>query len=139
MWRIYAAGGASVALVLPYERLRDSLNDPDLCIGQVMYFDYEKELVRSGNTLFPMMCKRREFQYEQEVRIIKLDWKVLGDPQDSETKTTIDWNPQDHVEAIVINPYATEWQGAAIRAAVHSLSSGLENRIRDSVMKGPPR
>jgi hypothetical protein len=25
MWRIYAGGGASVALVLPYERLRDSL------------------------------------------------------------------------------------------------------------------
>ena len=35
MWRIYAGSGASVALVLPYERLRDSLKGSSCLIGKV--------------------------------------------------------------------------------------------------------
>lgn len=47
---------------------------------------------------------------------------------------TVPWTTADHVEGIVIGPYAARWQADAIRALVARLSSGLEGRIFDSEM-----
>ena len=60
MWRIYGAEPASIAIVTPYHRLRDPLNDFTMFIGLVNYFDYERRIIE-GNTLWPIMFRRREF------------------------------------------------------------------------------
>jgi hypothetical protein len=143
MWRIYAGRGASVALVLPYERLRDSLNQPDLYIGTVTYFDFNKGVVPVGNAFRPMMWKSHEYTYEDEVRIVKLDlalWESGGAAggtrprPDRPSVIKVPWVMSDHIERIVISPYAKRWQADAIRAVLARVSPGLERRICDSEM-----
>jgi hypothetical protein len=143
MWRIYAGGGLSVALVLPYERLRDSLDRPDLYIGTVTYFDFNRGLVPADNVYRPTMYKGREFEYEKEVRIVKHDhtlWET-GDPptglrprSDRSPVVTVPWSIATHVERIVVSPYAAVWQTEALRAALARLSAGLEARVVASEM-----
>ena len=144
MWQIYAAGGASVALVLPYERLRDSLSQPELYIGAVAYFDFNKSVVPADNVFRPTMFKSHEYDYEREVRIVKHDhtlWVGGGaSPTEMQPRPdrppviTVPWTVADYVERIVISPYATQWQADTIRAAIARLSPGLETRISESEM-----
>ena len=47
---------------------------------------------------------------------------------------TVPWAIADHVERIVISPYASRWQADAIREVVKRLSPGLETRVHDSEM-----
>ena len=142
MWRIYAGAGASVALVLPYERLRDSLSGESVFIGNVTYFDYGKSVIPYGNVLLPLMFKRHEFSYEKEVRVIQwqheyLDHNGQAKP-DRPAVLTMPWNLQEHIEKIVISPYTTPWQAQAIRGITARLCPGLESKIIDSEMGGEP-
>lgn len=144
MWRIYAGGGASVALVLPYERLRDSLpRGSGLYIGKVTYFDFNSLVVPPGNVYSPTMNKSEQFEYENEIRIVEHvpsiwsgDKVPPGIPSaaDPPEIRTVPWVIADHVEGIVISPYAARWQADAIREVVKRLSPGLEARVRDSEM-----
>jgi hypothetical protein len=148
MWRIYGAGAASVALVLPYDRLRDSLNDSRLYIGRVTYFDYDTQVLAFGNVYRPLMFKRHEFSHEKEIRIAKMLHEYWdpgvplgsgGRPQaDRPTILTIPWDLLDYAEQIVISPYAAKWQHETIREVVARLYPGLEGRVVDSKMGGEP-
>jgi hypothetical protein len=60
-----------VALVLPYEQLRDSLKGTELLIGTVTNFDFNHGVMPEGNVYRATMCKGHEYEYEQEVRIVK--------------------------------------------------------------------
>jgi len=149
MWRIHASANASVALVLPYARLRESLNDPQMYIGEVGYFDYEMGVVDSGNAFNAVMHKREEFSYEHEVRIVKMDaaafeWIMPAadgplaiDPDSVGVPRTISttWRVSEHIERVVVSPYASAWQRDAIVSVVRAMAPALEGRIRDSVMR----
>jgi hypothetical protein len=151
MWRIYAGGGASVALVLPYERLRDSLpKGSGLYIGRVTYFDFNSRVVPPGNVYGATMSKSEQFDYEREIRIVEhvsTIWSHDNVPEgvpsaaDPPEIRTVPWVIADHVERVVISPYAARWQADAIREVVQRLSPGLEARVRDSEMTwhDPPR
>jgi hypothetical protein len=144
MWRLYGAMPASVALVLPYHRLRDSLNGENLYIGTVNYFDFERFFVGSSNALWPLISKRHEFEHENEVRIVKIDSSLLiGDantpgpatiPVDRPLVSFLDWDPSAHIERIIVSPYAAEWQSETIREVVKRLSPSLADRVIDSEM-----
>jgi len=144
MWRIYGGAGASVALVLPYSRLRDSLADKTLYIGRVNYFDYDKQIVGDANAYAPLMHKRLEFEHEQEIRILKMDWSYAeGDPDQKErwrarpdrpAVIAIPWPVAEHVESVIVSPYASRWQADTIREAVSRLAPGLEQRVINSRM-----
>jgi hypothetical protein len=143
MWQIYAGRGASVALVLPYERLRDSLKGTDLLVGTVTYFDFNRGVVSEGNVFRATMCKGHEYEHENEVRIVKHvpsiwsgDKVPPGVPSISDPPRVmmVPWVIADHVERIVISPHARSWQADAIRAVVRRLHPGLEDRIVGSEM-----
>jgi hypothetical protein len=149
MWRIYGGGATSVALVLPYAGLRDSLKDPRLYIGRVSYFDYDTQVLAFGNVYRPLMFKRHEFGHEKEVRIAKMmhEYWEPGVPLGSDgrpraerpTVERVPWELQEHVEQIVISPYTEHWQHDTIRSVVARLCPGLETRVVDSKMGGEPR
>ena len=69
MWRMYGTTAGSIVIQSTYERLVSAL--PDKChIGLVQYMDYsnpENQIPR-GNIMNPFMYKRKEFEYEKEVR-----------------------------------------------------------------------
>jgi hypothetical protein len=145
MWRIYAGRGAAIALVLPYERLRDSLPKDDrlIRIGEVKYFDYNVLVVRQGNVFRAPMLKSTQFSYEKEVRILEFvstiwsgDKVPEGIPsaKNPPSVRTIPWAVADHVERVVISPYAESWQAGMIRKVIKRLNPALEDRIRESEM-----
>lgn len=143
MWRIYGGRGASVALALPYERLRDSLDGDRLYVGTVTYFDFNRGVLPPDNVFRPIMFKGHEYIYEDEVRIATFDPTLWEDDgagggrrprPDRPNVVTVPSAIRDHVEKIVISPYAARWQADAIRAVVGRLSPGLESRIFDSEM-----
>jgi hypothetical protein len=143
MWRIYAGSGASVALVLPYDRLRDSVKGSDLYIGKVTYFDFNTLVVPPGNVYRATMFKSHEYDYEKEIRIVKhvhTIWsgdKVPPGVPSAENPPAVmlvRWAIADHVEKIVISPYAKGWQAKAIRDVVKRLIPDLEARVHDSEM-----
>jgi hypothetical protein len=144
MWRIYGAGQASAALVLPYSTLRDSLNEESLFIGQVRYFDFNRDVLPGGNIYWPLVFKRHEYEHEHEVRIVKVDPSFLtSNPEVSNeasahpsipSTVSISWDASKHVERIVVSPYCSAWELAVIKETVGRISPTLEERVVDSEM-----
>lgn len=105
MWKIYSKSNHSIALKTKYSQLVDVISDK-CYLGQVKYFDYDKEYVHWGNAFNLVMSKRKEFEYEKEVRVVSLDTcdskcSVLG------LLESIDLNKL--IDEILICPNAEEW------------------------------
>ena len=141
MWRLYSGTGEGVALVLPYSRLKESLTDPVAFVGTMTYIDYGSEFIQLGNMFNYVMHKRREFQHEREVRIVRMAPDDIVGP-DWETKLpaslALPWVAKDHVQSIVVSPYAAPWYLDTIRETVARVSPGLEDRVVASTMGGDP-
>ena len=141
MWRIYGSSGASVALVTSYGRLRDSLpNDNSLYVGTINYFDFERRVVDLGNTLWPLMHKRHEFEHESEARIVRCDLNMPPEANLDELPPVhfLHWKPEDHVEKIVVSPYTPAWQSETIKESLRRISPTLADRLMDSEMANIP-
>jgi len=82
MWRIYGAGPAAASLVVSYAKLRDSISlDRDLYMGVVKYFDFEAVADKRPLEKWPLMNKRKQFKYENEVRLVKVGRPPIGQSQ----------------------------------------------------------
>ncbi len=143
MWRIYGSAPSSVAIMLPYQRLRDSLDDASLFIGMINYFDYERDLAPGSNLYGPIMSKRHEFDFEKEVRIARARVELYNsngpDPLATLPKVeTIPWDTAGTIERIVVSPYTPRWQSDTIREIVQRLSPALAERIVESEMGMDP-
>jgi len=140
MWRLYCGTSQGVALVLPYSRLRDSLDDPTTFLGIVSYVDFETEVFSLHNMLNPVMHKRREFKHEDEARVVSWrppadgDWLTVELPP----SIALPWAPEEHVERIVVSPYADAWYLDTIRELVDRIAPPLGERIEPSPMGGGP-
>jgi hypothetical protein len=141
MWKLYCDADQGVALVLPYRQLADSLSDPRVHIGCVSYLDYDRAVLDLGNTYYPFMHKRLAFVHEQEVRILQAgNWPALiGNPDiDLPVGVDLPWEPEEHVEHVVVNPYARRWFHDAVRDLTRALAPRLTDRVRESGMGGEP-
>jgi hypothetical protein len=70
--RIYCGAGGGVAIVLPYEKLSASIDSArnQAWVGVVRYLNYDTDLFQPGNAFIPALHKRKQFEYEQEARIV---------------------------------------------------------------------
>src|ERR1035441_2743983 len=95
MWRIYCGREDGVAVVLPYNRLRDSLTEANTYIGAVNYIRFNVEVINSGDSYSLAMHKRKEFEYEQEARIVA--WRIAPDstPRSGPTFVEMDWRAEE--------------------------------------------
>jgi hypothetical protein len=141
MWKLYCGSDQGVALVLPYRRLVESLSDPSIYIGRVTYLDYDNSVLPLYNKWFPFMHKRISFSHEQEVRIFKPGkWpEMMSDPEmDLPIGIELPWQPEAHVERVVINPYSRRWFHDAIRDVTRALAPILAERVCESRMAAQP-
>jgi hypothetical protein len=108
MWKLYCPDNKGVALQTTYKKLIDSISyDDNLFIGLVKYIDYETEWFPSGNVFYPVMHKRKAFEHEKEVRIIKPEykyWKV--DSEEPPFGIYCPWDLTNAIENIYVNPYS---------------------------------
>jgi len=110
MWKLYCPNNKGVAIQTTYRKLSASVSNIErLYIGTVTYLDYRTQnMPRRFNALRPIMHKRKAFEHEKEVRIVKVEGSIMNS---SETPKGIEikWDFSKAVENVYVNPYAPEW------------------------------
>jgi hypothetical protein len=136
MWRIYCGREDGVAIVLPYSRLRDSTSEANTFIGKVDYIPYEAEMLTSDWGNFSLAIhKRKEFEYEHEARIVGHRIAAAGT---LDTSIEMGWDPEQHLDRIVISPYSRPWYADIAKGLVERLAPGLSGKVVSSSMSQPP-
>jgi hypothetical protein len=136
MWRIYCGRQDGVAIVLPYSRLRDSISAPDTHIGTVEYIPYETGIFKRFGQFSPGMHKRREFEYEFEARIVQR--RIITSASEPPRSAALSWDPEAHIERIVISPYSRPWFADIVRGIVERAAPKLADKVESSSMSKPP-
>lgn len=146
MWRLYSNAAQGIAIRTTYEKLSNSLSDPDMYIGLITYKDFEKEAfcllwleshwpINYGD-FAPFMHKRLAFQHEREVRIIKMTDEAID--ENWEAGIRLDWDLSQIIDGIYVNPYAQDCYYNVVQAVVQKFAPELKGMVEWSRMKGEP-
>jgi len=134
MWRVYSEP-FGVCIQSTYDSLINSFNDEEygfyrkshkVYIGEVKYVDWDSYIIPRDNMFWPLMHKKREFDYERELRCIVWDQKK------SSVKVGIDLERLVH--KIYINPYTPAWFHQVISSLCAKYGLGVERIIQSSLM-----
>ncbi len=111
MWRIYLAGSDGVAIRTTAGALQRALagRPEPIRVGAVRYLDYERDQVPEHGTLERFLCKRRSFEYEQEVRAL---W--CADEPVAEEGHYLHVDLGRLLDAVVVSPSASSWFGRLV-------------------------
>ena len=131
MWRIYSALGSGVAIETTVGNLRSVLDAAEnIQIARVRYIDFEVETDEDSKSLF-LLCKRKSFQHEQEVRAIvhvKKPGSSLSIPCDLSALIT----------RVYVSPSATTVFEDAVRQLCSGILNGLKFSVQRSRLLEPP-
>ncbi len=117
MWRLYAKNDESIAIQSTYKKLKECFDgSPEkIFIGKVSYIDYDTEWMPEGNILYPVLHKRKSFEYEKELRAV-----ILKIPPERDGKIYLYQNTPDAgmyvkievtklIERVYVSPTAPDW------------------------------
>lgn len=139
MWKLYCPNNEGVAIQTTYSKLVNSIpGGKTTFIGKVTYLDYEKELFDNWNVFNAAMHKRKAFEHENEVRIIKSEskyWDINSEPCLIEG-IEIETHLFENIQSIYVNPYAPEWFFKTVKKLTDRLGISLE--IKWSEIKSKP-
>ncbi len=118
MWKIYLKSNEGIAIQSTYNRLKNSFKDTDcfIYIGVVKYIDYKLDWIPEDNLFYPLIYKRKSFEYEHELRAVALPkirdgagWSIsLTRPLSEEgIYATIDIDTL--IEKIYLAPTCPDW------------------------------
>lgn len=139
MWRLYAGRYEGVAIQTTYHDLLNCALTPhnDLIIGAVNYVDFYSDHhdaeCLSNNEVERYMRKDLSFQYENEVRIIK----VLPQSKVPVARVYIEVAIEKLIRKIYVNPYAPSWYYKTIKFLIAEYATRksqqlLLNRLQPS-------
>lgn len=108
MWKIYSEP-FGVCIQSTYNSLTRSFNDPEynfhkqqkIYVGEVKYINWDSDSVPRDNGFWPVMHKKREFKYENELRCIV--W------ESNKNTVKVGVNLEQLIHNIHINPYTPPW------------------------------
>jgi len=76
-------------------------------IGSVTYLDFEKDKYTPPfGTLGSVFLKRRSFEHEREIRVVRLDGKLLLEPTKS---LQLDCKIPELIDKIYLSPRCDDW------------------------------
>ena len=116
MWRLYGTTPGSVAIQSTYGKLVTALPD-EYYVAMVRYMDYDREQFPSGNLLYPGFHKRIEFEFEGEVRALK-----LMNPGQTESDPTVDLD--DLIEQIYMRANEEQWMMDVVKGLLNQHALG---------------
>lgn len=128
MWKLYCGWSKGVAIQTTYRELSQAIIDSNVYLGCVRYIDYQNESIPLGNMFNIFMYKRKAFQHENEVRLIKqipLEIKSVETEFNEENVRKINplginvtANLGGLIKHIYVNPYASDQYYKEIRSTV---------------------
>lgn len=119
LWRLYASD-QGVALQTTVGRLKPQLPS-EMHMGRIRYQDYDTGTVNPGNLFNIGMWKRRQYEFEKEVRLINM--YPIADATSPIPRLRI--QVDEAIERIVISPYATTWFAETVAVVVRRFGSAL--------------
>ncbi len=125
MWQIFTKNNEGLAIQSTIGRLKKALaqeKEFQQHIGEVNYIDYKKEYIPFDDVFFPLLYKRKSFQYEREVRIIS-DTSSAKIKIKEGLKINIDVD--ELIEKIYIHPKSEDWYKNLVIAMVHKLGYSI--------------
>jgi hypothetical protein len=137
MWNLYTSGAEGVAVRSTVGRLRAALASYPYYVSKVRYIDYAIDDVERGPDFFvfsAVLCKRRSFEHEREVRIV-VDGTACPDTPDTRG-VAVPIKIRDCVERIVVSPGFPNWAVPALQNFVDQ--TGLDLRIETSDLLKKP-
>jgi hypothetical protein len=119
MWKVYSTSRESVCLQATYARLREALAE-DVYVGTVNYISYERDKIPAGNIFWPLVHKRKSFEYERELRAVWSDLAnvasagpaVASGAEYQPAPQQVIWKRIDLtnlVENVFVSPTAGQW------------------------------
>ena len=142
MWKLYGTSTGSIVIQSTYQKLEDAIPDgtsiddvstESVYMGMVQYKDYSslEDWIPGGNVIYPFIHKRKEFEYEKEVRAIIWAPEVLnkerqekGNYKPQGIKVPIDI--ETFVETIRVQPSAPIWVRRAIEHLLERYGWGMK-------------
>lgn len=129
MWKLYCGRLKNgVAMQTTYRELSKSIIDPNVYLGCVRYIDYQNGSIPLDNMFNVFMYKRKAFQYEREVRLIKqIPQEIKSVEAEFEEESARKINPpgikitanlENLIKHVYVNPYASDDNYKEIRATV---------------------
>lgn len=144
MWRLYCADGSGVAIRSTFQKLQDSIKDASTVVSAIAYIDYNTErFVRHREAYDPALHKRKAFEHEQEVRVLRfsqVDFDRAGTDESHSAPERVDiaWNADAVIDRIVPNPRATDGYVEEVTRAVERVSRSLVSTVQASNLAAIP-
>ena len=147
MWNLYGTTTGSIVIQSTYKKLMDALpervfrdevyNVGRVYMGMVQYKDYNssEDSIPSGNMMYPFLHKRKEFEYEKEVRA--LIWNNVGRVEgDDPPGIAVDIDIDKVVETIRAQPTTPAWARESIEKLLERYGWG--KKVMPSQIDTPP-
>lgn len=136
MWRIYLSSEDGVAVRSSVARLRAGLEatSEPVYLGQVRYLDSRVDRLPDGHELTSFFCKRKNYDYEREVRAVWWTDAALEGPGR--------YLPADLgglIEEVVISPTAETWFEDLVRSVTEKYDFNLRvsaSSMVDGLVRG---
>ena len=138
MWKLYCPENKGIAIQTTYKKLVQSVeNDDYLYIGLIEYVDYDKDWFSNGNLFEPIMHKRKAFEFEKEVRLVKTDSNYWNENSpESPPGIYCPWDLIKFAESIYVNPYTENWYYEVVKDVLDKYDCNID--INWSTIKGIP-
>lgn len=138
MWKLYCPKNEGIAIQTTYQKLITSFSDNDeIFPGLIKYLNYETEKFTDMNAFRPIMHKRKAFEHEKEIRLVKPQmeyWNTLN--ENTTLGINVPWQIEHVAETIFVNPYAPEWYYETVKSLLAHFN--LEFDIQWSALKSKP-
>ena len=142
MWKLYGTAAGSIVIQSTYKKLADAFPDDaymgDVSVGKVymglvQYKDYNsfEDWIPGGNIMYPFIHKRKEFEYEKEVRALIFTMEGFSKRREG----TRGYKPQGTavgididkvVETIRVEPTTPAWVRESIEKLLERYGWGMK-------------
>ena len=132
MWKLYSsASEQSICIQSTYARLREALAE-DVHLGTVKYISYDRDHIPFDDLWWPLLHKRKSFEYERELRAVWSDMESLHNS--SKPRAAGVWrkvNLQELVESVYVSAEAHSWFFQLVKKVLRRYGTKLDVRQSD--------
>jgi len=152
MWAVYSGIRNGIAIKTDFESLSNCFTcDDAIFIGKVGYIDFDSAAIRRLSDFAPFFYKRKDFEFENEVRALNLDLPIprgLTDPNLPlepldlsrplhEIGTYRGIDPAVLIQELIVGPLADDWFVELVKSVAHRYC--LDVPVNKSTHASSPR